>query len=240
MIREATLIAGIAALAGVVVACGARAPGPAIEYETGHRAAVTLDGLHRVKARRIGAAYLRPGASFVGYDKLLVAPVSVFYKRTPRSHGGSGGGRGNFALEPHEMERFRQAFQEALESELASSPSFTLVTEPAPDALRITGHIVDLVVNTPPERGRDQVYVAVSGEMTMILDVADSQSLEPLGRLAERREVMPAGGSLRRSGVAEIAEVRRLFRSWAKVLREGLEELVTFGPIPPLEDASAR
>ena len=104
----------------------------------------------------------------------------MLYEVITRSHGGGGGGRGNFALEPHQMERLRQEFQEALETELAGSPSFTLVTEPSPEALRITGHIVDLVVNTPPEHGRDKVYVAVSGEMTMILDVADSQSLEPL------------------------------------------------------------
>jgi hypothetical protein len=236
LIKGVGVLSSVAVLAGLLTACGGHAPGPAIQYETGRRAAVTVDGLHRVKARRIGSAYLRPGANFVGYDQLLVAPVSVFYKRKPRT---TGGGRGNFALEPHEMERFRTAFQEALESELAKSPSFTLVKEPSPDTLRITGHIVDLVVNTPPEKGRDRVYVAVSGEMTLILDVADSQSLEPIGRLAERREVQPAGGALRRSGVAEFAEVRRIFRTWSKVLREGLEELVTLGPIPPLDEASA-
>lgn len=220
------------------VACGAGSsrPGAPIEYETGRRAAATLDGLHRVKARRISVAYLRPGASFAGYRSVLIEPVEVFYKRPPNDpRGMRGSGRGNWALEPRDMDLFRSLFQEALEKQMSQSQIFTIVDTPSPETLRIRGHIVDLVVNTPPERGPDIVFVSVSGEMTLILDVSDSQSLRPLARLSERREIKPggSGGGLRRSGVHEWAEVRRIFGRWAQLLREGLEELPTLGPVPP-------
>jgi hypothetical protein len=236
------VVALLPALVAAASACGGGAPGAGgpIRFETGRRAEVTADGLHRVRSTRISRAYLKPGASFTGYYGVLIEPVEVFYKRPPRDPRSVGNqGRGNFALEPREMERFRTLFQETFEAELGESRLFTIVQEPGPDVLRIRAHIVDLVVNTPPERGRDRVYVSVSGEMTLILDVSDSQSLEPLARIAERRAVQPGGpsGGLRRAGVLEWAEVRRIFRAWARVLREGLEELPTLGPVPMPENA---
>jgi hypothetical protein len=224
---------GALALAALAAGCAGGAARPSVEYETGRRAAVTADGLYRVKSWRISNAYLKPGAVFTTYRTIVIDPVSVAYQRAPRDPRGSGSPeRGNFALEPWQMERFQKLFQEALDAELAESSFFEVVREPAPDALRVRGYIVDLVVNTPPERGRDRVYVSVSGEMTVILDVSDSQTREPLGRIAERREVVPAGGQLRRAGVAEWGEIERMFRSWARLLREGLDELGRLGPVP--------
>lgn len=228
-------------LALVALSCGGSS-GRAIEYETGRRAAVTADGLHRVKARRIGNAYLRPGARFAGYNELLVEPVTVAYRRPPRSMPPLGSdGRGNFALEPHEMERLQRAFQEALEEELGRSEVFRVVAEPGPDTLRVTGRIVDLVIDTPEERASDIVLANVTGEMTVILDVADAQTRQPLGRLAERRLIQPGSRSrgYQRSGLSEWVEVRRLFRQWSRLLREGLEELVRLPMVPLPEEPAA-
>lgn len=227
-----------------VVGCAAAGGGPAVQYETGKRAAVTGDGLHRVKVRRIKAAYVRPGANFVGYRKLVIAPVAIYTKRESAR-----GGRKDLALSPIEMERFRRIFQEALEEELGASQSFTLVDEPAPDALLVRGLVVDLVVNTPREQGGSKVYSLSGGDMTVLLDVADSQSGVSIARLADRKRI-GSGGTMMSAdlhpyaatvgigtGAAHGADVqwtaaRRIFRSRARLLREGLEELIVLGPIP--------
>jgi hypothetical protein len=222
-----------AALLACAVACGgAPSRGPLV-YETGRRAAVTADGLHRVKSYRISGAYLRPGVSFAPYRRLLVAPVEISYKNPPQTPP-LGGGRGNFPLPDLDLERLRTAFQQALESELAESRDFEVVDAPGPDVLQVNARIADLVVNTPPQRGRERVYMVEVGEMTGVLDLADSESMELLGRLAERTTLRPQGGTggLYGPSLADASDARLLFRHWARLLREGLEELVRAGVIP--------
>jgi len=218
------------ALAACALACQSEpAEGP-IHWETGRRAAVTPDGLHRIVSYRVGSAWLRPGASFAGYRKVLIAPVSVAYATPPRP----GGGRGNFPLRPDEMDRMRRTFQEVLEAEFAEDSPFELATEPGPDVLLVTARIVDLVVNTPPGGERGDVLVGVTGSMTGILDAADSETGMPLARIADRRVLQPGGpgARLRLAGPSEWVAIRLSFRRWARLLREGLEELVTAGPLP--------
>jgi hypothetical protein len=55
-----------------------------VEFDTTAQHAETADGLRRVRASRVGAPWLRPGASFAGYDAVLFDPVSVSYKSPPR------------------------------------------------------------------------------------------------------------------------------------------------------------
>ena len=227
------LAAALLAATGVLACQSAPAPGP-VHWQTGRRAEVTPDGLHRIVTYRVSSAWLRPGASFAGYRKVLIAPVSVAYKTPPRPVPAAGGdGRGNYPLSPTQLDRMRRMFREALEAEFAES-AFEVVAEPASDVLRVTIHVVDLEVNTPPETGRNRVYVSVAGEMTGILDLADSVSGVSLGRIADRRRIAPGGSGLApsRGGQSEWFAMRMIFRDWAGLLREALDELVTAGPLP--------
>jgi hypothetical protein len=224
------------ALLAAVCALGCQsepAPGP-VHWQTGRRAEVTPDGLRRIVTYRVSSAWLRPGASFAGYRKVLIAPVTITYARPPRAAPlTDGDGRGNYPLTPAQMDRMRRMLREALEAEFADS-AFEVVAEPASDVLRVTVHIVDFEVNTPPETGRNRVYVSVAGEMTGILDLADSGTGISLGRIADRRRIAPGGSGLApsRGGESEWFEIRSIFRDWAGLLREALDELVTAGPLP--------
>ena len=74
--------------------------------------------------------------------------------------------------------------------------------------------------------GEDMIYVSSFGEITLVLEIADSMSGETLARAAERRALTPLGGGgdlgLANS-VTTWAEVRRTSRTWATRLREGLD-----------------
>ncbi|MDH3518937.1 MAG: DUF3313 domain-containing protein [Myxococcales bacterium] len=213
------------------------APSPrSIEYAAKGDLPVTADGLHRIRSTRLNAVYLRPGSSFAGYDRILFDPVTVSYKRPPRKPTAANRDRGNFALPPADMERMKQLFQQAFEAEISKSEVFALADAPGPNVLRIAGHIVDLVVDAPPQRGSERSFVLKAGEMTLVLDVRDSETGEPLARVADRRAVQPASGgpgSLYYSTAPRTwGEVERRFRLWAAILREGLDTLKDLPDVP--------
>jgi hypothetical protein len=230
------------ALRSVCALLAAAALGPAcakpssepIEFEP---QGVTADGLVQVRTSGVGGAYVKPGARLGSYSKVMIDPVEISYKRTPRSGSGRGPGAGdaNFALDEKEMADLQRLFQQSFETEFSRSEVFEVVSEPGPDVLRVSGWIVDLVVRAPRARaGSDKTYIRSAGEMTLVLDVRDSQTQAPLARIADRRAVQPGGGyELYESNTVSItAELRRVFTRWARFLREGLDDLQQLPAVP--------
>ena len=221
-------------------ACSSSGP-PRIEYEQGD-GATTADGLRRVQTRRVGAAFVRPGASLGTYRRIKVADITVSYQRPPRvgsdrAQVRRGDSRSNYALSDSKMQWLEDEFQKIFVDEFGKSEVFEVVDEPGPDVLLVAGHIVDLVVETPREAasGRDSVYVKESGRMTLILDVRDSQSNAALARIADRRAVQAGGGgtmAYQSNAVSNTSAVRMLFRRWARQLREALDGLHQLPEIP--------
>ena len=211
-------------------------PTPSIRYKTSGDLPVTADGLHRIQSTRVGAAYLKPGASFAEFDAIIVDPVTVSYKSPPRQASSSNRSRGNFALNDSQMDRLKRIFQEVFQGELEKSQDYQLVTEPGPTVLRVSGHIVDLVVDVPPQRGGERDFVVSAGEMTLILDVRDSVTREPLARVADRRAIQPASAGPGRVYYSNPArnwgEVRNRLQRWASILREGLDYLKQLPEVP--------
>jgi hypothetical protein len=227
---------GALALA-LALAAGCASSRRPIEYESDGEQPDTADGLYRVRASRVGAAFLKPGADFSAYDGVLIDPVTVAYKREPRPATGMNRGRGNFALDDAAMERLKQIFQESFERALARSQYFAVVEEAGPRVLRVSGHIVDLVVDVPPERGGEFNFVLQAGEMTLILNVHDSQTGAPLARVADRRAIRPRGASItgpyKSTAVNNWGAVREIFSDWARILRDGLDQLRFLTEVPP-------
>ena len=112
---------------------------------------------------------------------------------------------------------------------LGSDDGYRIVTAPGRDVLRVTAELIDLIVRVPTQQtgGRGGVATRSYGAVTLVLEVRDSQSGEIIARAADRQD--PTGG-----GAGDFAEVRpslvrsdtqRLFRYWADLLRERLDEL---------------
>jgi hypothetical protein len=229
-------------VASLLSACAACAGPPRpVQYETGGPLpAMTTDGLYRVRNTQIGAAYVRPGASFAGYDAVLIDPVTVSYKK-----GVSRGGQNSlFEMDDSALERVKGMFQKAFDGQLSRSRAFAVVSEPGPRVLRVSGHIVNLVVTAPPFRGGEVDLVLDAGELTLILDVRDSESHEPLARIADRRAIRPEGTSITggyQSGpVNNWGALREIFNTWARFLREGLDDLHQLPALPMPDVPAAR
>jgi hypothetical protein len=181
----------------------------------------TADGLYPVRAYRVSAAFVKPGADFSHYTGLVIDPVTVS-TTTP--------------LDDFNADRLKKIFQEAFERQLGRSKVFAVVSEAGPDVLRVSGHIVDLSVRVPPYRGGEMNFVVNAGEMTLVLDVRDSRTGTPLARMADKRKIAPSSAGLdsgyQSNPVNNWGAVREICSDWARILRSGLDDLHRL-PIPP-------
>jgi hypothetical protein len=91
--------------------------------------------------------------------------------------------------------------------------------------LTVWGGLYDVVSFVPPERGaRDRIFISNVGAATLVVELRDSQSNTTLVRAMDRRAASRAGGTMQRSNSASNwAEVRRVARRWATMLRERLD-----------------
>jgi hypothetical protein len=235
-LRARALLAVPIASALALAACpgAVQVASPGLRLETGPDAPVTHDGLRRVENARADLAFVKPGVDLRGYSKVVLDPVSIAYKRPQRAKR-SGRAGDEFALSPKQTDQMKRYFQEAFEAELGKSQVYQLVSEPGPDVLRVRGQIVDLVVNVPPRSpsGPDRTFVASAGEMTLVLELSDSESGEVLARVADRRAARsPTGDLTESSPVSNWSEVRRMFARWARLLRERLDTVRELPALP--------
>lgn len=183
---------------------------------------LSFDGLQRVDSKRFALVWLRPGADFSVYEKLLVIPAEISYKRPPKRGPGT---RDNFELDEGQMKRLRKYLREAFTHEIVEHGGWEIVQEPGPDVLLARGGLIDMVVHVPPQAaGRSRTYVRSYGEATLVIELYDSQSREILARVADREAAEPPGGRLG-VDIEAAVEVRRSFASWAKRFREALDEV---------------
>jgi hypothetical protein len=229
-------------LVGVAgAACAGHAP-EGIYYTSG-KGAVTPDGLHRVEWEPFRVSYVKPGADLQRYDHVLVQEVTVSYKTPPRP--------GSFELDAIDpsyelpdsaIKSLKRYFHQAFVKALGESQNFAVVEAPGPDVLLISGHIVNLKIQVPPERDQDvdeTDYTTSSGQMTLMLDARDSQSGEPLVRVGQAKAIqMSDGGWYQSDPVSNSAAVREIFRTWASDLRRELDQFHALPALPPVDTAA--
>lgn len=212
----------------VAALLGAGCSGAALPTDSGADPAAP-EGLQPVPARGIGAAYLKPAARFHPYDAVRIDPVTVAYKRGARLPTPFNRTSGNYALGPASLERLQRMVWQALEREMVRSQGFAVVSEAGPGTLRVSPHVVDLVWEVPPAQGGETSFVRRTGEMTLILDLRDAQTGEPLARLVDRQAILPFGtglsGGYENSPANNWSAVRDTASHWGRILREALEAL---------------
>jgi hypothetical protein len=212
---------------GAVLALGLACACAASYYATGPDAATT-DGLRRVRFSPLDAEFVRPGSSLRAYSGVIVEPVSISWQ--PQE-----GRRLDPRTTPHvpppeDVEAIARFYHESFADALVQDGAFALVSEPRWGVLRVTGHVVDLVLTADPEpqeKGRVDQYVKSFGALTLVLDVSDARSGETLLRTVERQPLVY--GSMRvvrrNDAVAQASAYREFFVHQAIVLRQRLEEL---------------
>ncbi len=201
----------------------------------------TRDGLYRVRSSEVDGIFVRPLVRFSEYDAVIVDPVRVTYQSPPRPVTHYQRDRGNYVLDPTQMERLKGVFHEVFTNELARSPDFAIASEPGPRVLRLSAQLVDFVWEAPPVRANETDLISRTGVATLLLDVRDSRTGAALGRVVDRTALRPLGsgagfsrvrGTYENGPVNNWGAVSDACWLWARALRGALETWVALPDIP--------
>lgn len=208
-------------------------------FQTGEDAEVTFDDLTRMEGTVMDAVWARTDIDLTGYRKVMFDGVGVEYREVSGPYSGRAGtgtgrsisNRTEFRLHPDTRAEFEKEITAAFLEEMAASDVFEIVEEAGPDVLLVRGGLLDVVSRVPPEQiGRTRIWLDRVGEVTLILEIRSSISNSIYARAVDRRAAGSQGQTFQASSsVTNRAEVRRLGRRWGKMLRDGLDTLLTEG-----------
>jgi Protein of unknown function (DUF3313) len=192
--------------------------------------AMSYDGLQKITVKGIDMAFARPGATLSGYTKVLIAPVDVVFHK---DWNPTVPGRGR-KLSTDEQQKIRTGVAKIVYGafvEQLSKGGYTVVTDPGPDVLGVTAKVLNLYVTAPDVMtpGRSRTYTVSAGEMTLLLELSDSETGEVAVRLLDRYQSRGTGGFTWSSSVSNAAEAQRAADGWAKILRSELDKAKTIG-----------
>jgi Protein of unknown function (DUF3313) len=208
-------------------------------FQTGEDAELSFDDLTRMEGTVMDAVWARTDIDLTGYRKVMFEGVGVEYREVSGPYSGrartgtarSTSNRTEFRLHPDTRAQFEAEITAAFREEMAASDVFEIVEEAGPDVLLIVGGLLDVVSRVPPENiGRSRIWLDSVGEATLILEIRSSVSNSIYARAVDRRAAGSQGQTFQASStVTNRAEVRRLGRRWGKMLRDGLDTLLTEG-----------
>ena len=217
------ICAPAAALLLLAACAGSGGQQPTID--TGPNAEVTYDGLYRVNRPTLDEAWVKPDLDLRPYTKIMPVNGGVAYREV-RDSGGRALTRSTaneFPISTENRARLEQTIAEEFREEFETLDNYEIVSEPGPDVLTLKLALIDVVSNVPPEPiGRSTVYLRSVGEATLVLELYDSESGEILARAVDRRAAESAYPR-ESNPVTNWSEVRRLARTWARILRQRFE-----------------
>lgn len=184
---------------------------------------VTPDGLERFDSPVFELVYVKPGLDLSQYKLIQVRPIGLGYKRDPAKGRMLLRPASNFELTPAQRTQVSRAFARAFTEAMTGDKRYRQVTEPTAGAMQVQLALARLEVNIP-EAGADTtetVTVSKAGEMTLVVEVSDSISGEPLIR--GRDTYVVAGGGHTRSELN--LEINSVFTRWAQDIRSGFDLL---------------
>jgi len=232
MIRQSLVSLAAAGLLTARVACAVQ---PAAALPT------TWSNLVKVEAQKFKAVYLLPGADFRSYDKVILDPTEVdFVKGWVRKVNASFSfvsGRTNDADASRIAKAVREGFDQRWSGAFTRA-GWQVVSEPAPDALRIRAVVFNLSISAPytVTMSQGSVRSVDAGHASVLIEVRDSESGALLGSALDARRAGENKAFIPRSRVSNKADFGALFNRWAEICVKGLAQLKALSPV----DANAR
>jgi len=184
------------------------------------------DGLVLKQSSKVDAAYVDPEADLSGYTTVILGDADVSFSKDWDPNRGE---RGVDRVSAKDIQDIRQGvadlFREVFTEELTEG-GYELVEEPSHTTLLIRPAIVDLYINSVEgsRPGRTYTYTAEAGRMTLVVELRDSATGDVLARAVDRSRARKTGMYTMSSRNTNVAEARRMFKAWADLLRQALDE----------------
>jgi hypothetical protein len=188
--------------------------------------AMSHDGLQRVPVKGVSLAYKRPDATLAGYKRVVIEPVEVrFHKSWNPTQSGS-----RLPLSAAAREDIRTGLaklvREQFEKALAAQGRYPVVNAAGADVLKLRISIANLYVNAPEAAsgGSPSYNFSMSaGEMTLFLELFDSESGQILARVVDRQEGRSPNMVRMANGVSNVAAAEGIAAEWARIMRDALD-----------------
>ena len=214
-----------ATIIGALTACSST---PTVQ--TGEDAEVIGGKLHKVDKSRAQLAYVDPDADLGKYSKILIRPlgvdnIEVIQPTASRSTSRST----NWEITDRDKAALQKAYREAMVKQLEERGDYPIVDEPGDDVLEIAATIIAIAPTAPRDdsrsraTGRSTVYTEGAGSIAVMVVYGDSETGEVLGLAKDSRSSGSYWGQ--NNSVSNMAEVRRIFASWAIQIRDGLDRV---------------
>lgn len=211
-------IGAILAVCAVLSACIAQ---PRVATEV----AFNYEGLRSAPSERFETAQFRPGIDFTQYRAVQLLAPELEFRRPDRSQQ-------EFPLTAGQKDSFRDLLSASFHDAFAASETLATVTKPGSDVLTLKVRVIDIVARVPATSAgmgsRGSIALDATGQVTLVLEVNDSESGEILARGVETRQVR--GAAVRRDAamLTSWEDVELLVDRWAEITRSGVEDLITF------------
>jgi hypothetical protein len=193
------------------------------------------DGLVKVKAKKFELVYLLPGADFRSYGKVIIDPTEIAFDKDWKRNFNNASATVSMQLSDKDLQAMaaegRKGATEILQKAYAAG-GYPVVTDPAPDVLRVRTALIDITVTAPDRDVAANVrsYSRDAGGATLVVEARDSVTGALLGRAADSRTVDDFTMAWR-TRVSNRADFGRQMETWAKNSVKGLDELKALSPI---------
>lgn len=214
--RSRARVGLIAALLCGAVCLAARAAEPA---------GPATDGLVRQTARNVDEFYLRPGADFSGYRRVMLGPVEVAFAPGWQKQHAEVDAEAALRIRRDMAALVRDEFTRQLESSAGGrGAGYAVVDSAAPDVLDVRASIVDLDI-TAPDTGTPmrRVYVLSAGRGRLVAELRDSLTGALLAKVVDSREARDYPNFQLATRVSNSAEARQIVGLWSRLLRRYLD-----------------
>lgn len=208
-------------------------------FQQGPDAEVTFDGLTRLDHTAMDGVWARTDIDLSDYSKVMFEGLGMEFREVDGPYSGRAGrgtsithrsNQNEFQLDDETKALFQEEISGAFLEEMRESKVFTVVDEPGHDVLLIRAGLLDVVSRVPPETiGRSRIFLDSVGEATLVLEIRSSVSNTIYARAVDRRAMDQQDMMIESNSATNRAEVRRLGRRWARILRDGLDTLLTDG-----------
>ncbi len=191
---------------------------------------LSYDGLVKVPDSILAEAWIKPNVDLRPYNKIILEPVEISYRRKPPATSRAQFQRGNFALTPKQQQAMSDGLNEAIAAAMSAENGWEIVKDAGPDVLLVQAEIIDLEIRVPPnpEQVRGQTLSsATMGQLTLALEIRDSETREIFARASDRRYANVPGSNRMRHVAPGVGkrEVRKIFAAWSEVLRVRLDQV---------------
>jgi hypothetical protein len=186
---------------------------------------VNFEGLQSGNSQRFEIAQFRPGVDFTHYTAVQILEPDLEFRRPDRTQQ-------EFPLTAEQRARFRDLLAASFRDAFATSETLTVVSHSGPDVLSLDVRVIDIVARVPPTGSgvgsRGTIALDATGQVTLVLEIRDSESGQMLARGVETRQVRGAAMRQNAEMLTQWTDVDALADRWADAARSGLEDLVAF------------